>query len=252
MMSLGIADANKLMFELANAPLSLTENTTKEGHSVLTTKGINRLMADLYRVPDDNVTYYGWNYVNKGGADVDHLWVMTQTIKADDDDIGTLRKLVFVGWWNRKSAGYPEGEWGATNKVLVIIPDRLSPVRRLGAVDCRLSFKSHLISFKHLESFLSDSHEKEKSWIVIEGSLPTIPPKLWQEKEYGAANHLGILKELKEIPSYALDELPKTSRAGKQFRTPELKFYTMPIDSIMPKFILLNWKEGPIKALLNL
>ena len=124
-------------------------------------------------------------------------------------------------------------------------------MRRLGAVDCRLSFKSHLISFKHLESFLSDSHEKEKSWIVIEGSLPTIPPKLWQDREYGSANHLRILEELKEMPSYALHELPKPWVQMK-FRTPELKFYTLPIDSIMPKFILLNWKEGSIKVLLNL
>jgi len=231
-MSLGIADANKLMYALVNAELSTTENTTTKGHSIMTTKGVQRLIADTYGVKDDSVGFYGWNYVNKGGPDIDHLWVMTQTLKSGEDD-RTLRKLFFVGWWNHKSAKYPEGQWGATNKVLVAIPD---------ASSSQLVFESRIVDFYDLESFLWERSDNPYL-IVVQGALPPQPPKLWQTEGWTEQ----VSENLKMMPTRLV-----VNGSMIPFRSPHLRFYTVVMESTWPQFSVLNWKVEQVKALLNL
>ncbi len=233
MMSLGIADANKLMSALALGQLSTKENTTTQGHSIMTTKGVHRLIADTYGVGDDNVAFYGWNYVNKDGADIDHLWVMTQTIKSVEND-RTLRKLFFVGWWNRKTPKYPEGQWGATNKVLVALPDN--------TLD-QYPFMEDIVDFHNLEKFLSEATDENPHLIVVQGSLPSQPPKLWRSKEWKEKSHLS----LKKMPDRLV-----VNGATISLRSPNLRFYTVAMESTWPQFSLLNWKVEQVKGLLNL
>tara|TARA_R110002020_G_scaffold1492_3_gene6703 strand:+ start:76 stop:795 length:720 start_codon:yes stop_codon:yes gene_type:complete len=239
MMSLGIADANELMAALAKAPLSVTENTTGKGHSIMTTKGVHRLMADRYGVLDDNVSYYGWPYVNKESADTDHLWVMTQTIKSDDESTQhwlTLRKLFFVGWANGKSDKYPEGQWGASDKVLVALPEVKAG---------ELIFQTHIVDFYDLESFLGDNHHQ--NIIALQGALPSQPPKMWRTDAWK-----DIVKgQLKEM-AYVRQKYRAKWRQNAKFMTPSLKFYTVPWEPTNPPLRLLNWRIEQVKGLLNL